>query len=258
MNGNNHQLMPRDLILLKAVGLLRVIDREQAKEIGKFNSATRLNYRLAALRSLGLLKQFFVGLGPGTRKAVFCLTKRGAQIAGVQYQRTRFASDATVGFDPFLIHRVAVGDVYVAVTRQSLPEGVRTSAWRFFETPLTANTRLIPDGYFELHSRETVRGVFLEMDMGTETARVWKKKVAEYLSFAVSGGFQERFGISQFRVLVITTSAKRLQNLAKVISRITPKLFWLTTLDEFKTNGPWSPIWSRPADSNKHSLFLNV
>jgi hypothetical protein len=247
--------MPRDLTLLKTIALLRVIDREQAKAIGSFNSATRLNYRLAALRSLGLMKQFFVGLGPGTKKAVFCLTKGGAQVAGVPYQRTRFASDATVGFDPFLIHRVAVGDVYVAVMHKALRDGVRASAWKFFETPLTANTHLIPDGYFELHSGDAVRGMFLEMDMGTETARIWKKKVAEYLSFAVSGGFQERFGVPQFRVLVITTSAKRLQNLAKVISGITQKLFWLTTLEEFKTSGPWAAIWSRPADSNKHSLF---
>jgi len=255
MSGSNYQLMPRDLALLKVIALLRVIDREQAKAIGNFNSATRLNYRLAALRALGLLKQFFVGLGPGTRKAVFCLTKKGAQIAGVSHQRTRFASEATVGFDPFLIHRIAVGDVYVAVTHKALPEGVRATAWRFFETPLTTNTHLIPDGYFELHNGEAVRGMFLEMDMGTETARVWKKKVAEYLSFAISGRFQERFGVPQFRVLVITTSAKRLQNLAKVISGITPKLFWLTTLEGFKTSGPWAAIWSRPADSNKHSLF---
>jgi hypothetical protein len=255
MSGSNYQFMPRDLVLLKAIAFLRVIDREQARAIGNFNSATRLNYRLAALRSLGLLKQFFVGLGPGTRKAVFCLTKKGAQVAGVPYQRTRFSSDATVGFDPFLIHRVAVGDVYVAVMCKALPEGVRASAWRLFDTPLTANTHLISDGYFELHSGDAARGVFLEMDMGTETARIWKKKVVEYLLFAVSGGFQEHFRIPQFRVLVITTSAKRLQNLTRVISSITPKLFWLTTLEEFKMSGPWAPIWSRPADSNKHSLF---
>jgi hypothetical protein len=255
MSGSNYQLMPRDLILLRAIAFLRVIDREQARAIGNFNSATRLNYRLAALRSLGLLKQFFVGLGPGTRKGVFSLTRKGAQVAGVVYRRTRFASDATIGFDPFLIHRIAVGDVYIAVMQKSLPEGVRTSTWRFFETPLAGNTHLIPDGYFELHSRDASRGVFLEMDMGTETARIWKKKVAEYLSFAASGGFQEGFGVQQFRVLVITTSAKRLQNLARVISSLTQKLFWLTTLEELKTSGPWVPIWSRPVGGNKHSLF---
>lgn len=255
MSGTKYQLMPRDIALLKVIAVLRVIDREQATVIGNFNSPTRLNYRLAALRSLGLLKQFFVGLGPGTRKAVFCLNRRGAQVAGVSYHRTRFASDTTIGFDPFLVHRIAVGDVYVGFIHKPGPEHVTTNAWKFFESPLTRQTHLIPDGYFELHADGIVRGTFLEIDMGTETARVWKRKVAEYLSFAVSGGFQEHFGVAQFRVLVITTSAKRLQNLAKVISKITPKLFWLTTLEEFKANGPWTPIWCRPADGNKHSLL---
>jgi hypothetical protein len=254
MNGTNYLLMSRDLVLLKEIAQLQVIDREQARTIGNFGSQTRLNYRLTALRSLGLLKQFFVGLGPGTKKAVFCLTRKGAQVARVPYRRTRIASGSVIGFDPFLIHRVAVADIYVSVIHEDVPTGVKASAWRFFETPLTANTQLIPDGYFELQTPEALRGMFIEMDMGTETAKIWKKKVSEYLTFAVSGEFQKNFGVPQFRVLVVATSARRLLNLSRIISSMTPKIFWLATLEDFKAS-PWSPIWFRPAGNEKHSIL---
>src|SRR5258708_36748839 len=127
MNGTNYLLMPRDLALLKAIAKLQVIDREQARTIGNFGSQTRLNYRLAALRSLGLLKQFFVGLGPGTKKAVFCLTRKGAQVAQVPYRRTRIASGSVLGFDPFLIHRIAIADIYVSVIQKAVPTGIKAS-----------------------------------------------------------------------------------------------------------------------------------
>jgi hypothetical protein len=247
--------MPRDLALLKEIAQLQVIDREQARTIGAFGSQTRLNYRLAALRSLGLLKQFFVGLGPGTKKAVFCLTRKGAQVARVPYHRTRIASGSVLGFDPFLIHRIAIADIYVSVIHKPVPEGAVAGAWQFFEKPLTPNTHLIPDGYFELETAGAPRGMFIEMDMGTETAKVWRKKVSEYLAFAVSGEFQKKFGPPQFRVLVVATSARRLLNLSRVISRMTPKIFWLATLEDIKASGPWSPIWFRPADDQKHSIF---
>jgi len=97
--------------------------------------------------------------------------------------------------------------------------------------------------------------MFIEMDMGTETAKIWKKKVSEYVTFAVSGEFQNVFALPQFRVLVVTSSAKRLENLSKVISRMTPKIFWLATLEDLKASGPWSPIWFRPAGDQKHSIL---
>jgi len=159
MNGTNYLLMPRDLALLKEIAQLQVIDREQARTIGNFGSQTRLNYRLAALRSLGLLKQFFVGLGPGTKKAVFCLTRKGAQVARVPYRRTRVASASVLGFDPFLIHRIAIADIYVSVIHKPVAKGAAAGAWQFFEKPLTPNSHLIPDGYFELETAGARRGM---------------------------------------------------------------------------------------------------
>src|SRR3954462_6033382 len=68
MTGNrqSHLLTKRDAELLTHLGLLRIIDREQAKVLGPFGSTTRVNARLLVLARLGLLKRFFIGTRVGT------------------------------------------------------------------------------------------------------------------------------------------------------------------------------------------------
>jgi hypothetical protein len=63
MNGNKGVglvIQERDRRLLRELGHLRVIDREQAKVFGGFSSTTQVNARLLALTQAGLrvLAQF--------------------------------------------------------------------------------------------------------------------------------------------------------------------------------------------------------
>jgi len=75
---------------------MRVADREQAKCVGGFGSTTRINTRLLALNRTGLLRRFFLGTTASGRKALYSLSKRGAELVGVPYRGLRRGNDETV------------------------------------------------------------------------------------------------------------------------------------------------------------------
>jgi len=72
-NGKRRGLIvqPRDLELLRELGVMRVADREQVKIAAGFGSTTRVNTRLLALARAGLLRRFFLGSGGGRKGTPF-------------------------------------------------------------------------------------------------------------------------------------------------------------------------------------------
>jgi hypothetical protein len=97
--------------------------------------------------------------------------------------------------------------------------------------------------------------MFVEVDLGTEAVPVVAKKASMYLQLAASGEFSKLFGRSQFRVLVITTSERRLQNLRQPIAKLTDKIFWFATLDTVSPERFWAVSWLRPATDQMQSLL---
>ena len=126
-------------------------------------------------------------------------------------------------------------------------------SWRAFQQPLSPTVPLIPDGYFELGSAGGFRAVFVEVDLGTEAVPVLAKKASLYLQLAASGEFSQIFGRSQFRVLLITTSERRLQNIRAAIAKMTDKIFWLGTLDLVSAEKFWSAVL---APSNRRPIAI--
>jgi len=248
-------LTPRDMALLRSLALLLVIDRAQATQIGSFGSVTRVNTRLLALTRMGLLKRFFVGTSVGTKKSVYCLTRAGAGIAGVPYRRIKITTDQTIGTSLFLEHQLLLNDLYL-LTKSSPEFPVTVAAWRYFQEPIAPGSALTPDGYFEFSNGSLdVRPVFVELDLSTETSRVWRRKIDAYLQLATSTEFSRIFGHRHFRVAVITTSDSRLKLIRRVIAERTDKVFFLATLQDIKSAGFWSSIWSRPAGDEKHAFL---
>lgn len=259
MRGNNDRgmvIQERDRQLLHEVGELRVIDREQAKIIGGFGSTTRVNARLLALTRAGLLKRFFLGTNAGGAKALYSLSPKGATFVGVPErgpQRRR--NEALVG-DLFVEHQLAVNDVYCAFRTQSaLITGTGFHRWVSFSAPLTSGIRLIPDGYVELTTPSGILAAFLEIDLGSESLRVWKEKVRNYLAYAVSGTLEKEFGGNRFRVLVIAHSERRMQSIRRVVAEATDKVFWFASLQTIHERGLFAPHWLRPRGDERLPLI---
>ncbi len=249
-------LQARDRHLLSELDVMRIIDRETAKLVAGFGSTTRANTRLLQLTRGGVLQRFFVGTLSSGRKAVYTLSPKGAEIIHAEFQGIRRGSGRLILGDRFVEHQSAVNGVYVALKYRSNPyPGLHLLRWLSFRRELSPAIKLKPDGYFEVQTADSARAMFLEIDLGTEALSVWQKKTTYYLQFAVSGEFHQRFRRSQFRVLVVACSGRRLANIRATVSKSTDKIFWFTTIDTINRDGFWSPIWLRPTGDQRHSLL---
>ena len=103
--------------------------------------------------------------------------------------------------------------------------------WLSFYDPVESGIRLIPDGYVEILTAKEPLAAFLEVDLGYESLSVWKTKVDNYLRYAVTGNFEKRFDLPQFRVLVVTNTDRRMHSLRAATLSLTEKIFWFSTLE---------------------------
>ena len=242
----------RDFALLRTLVITRVLDGEQVMTIAGFRSVRRTNRRLLKLVRAGLLKRWFVGTAGGGQKALYGLSPRGANLIGETTQGLiPWKQDSLITSSQFLAHQQAVNAVFIQARFTAPPVGFAVQQWTRPKLPLSPAVALIPDGYFEIVQSDTVHPVFLEVDLGTETSRVWRRKVDLYLKLALSGEFERLFQSKRFRTVILFPSCRRLKSIRSLIAKRTEKLFWLSTLDAFHQAGLWGPIWLRPVGENK-------
>lgn len=254
MRGNNNMILqPRDLNLLRELSVMRVVDRDQAMTVARFQSLTRVNTRLLTLTRAGLLRRFFLGSGGG-RKALYALSPKGALAADVPLRGPRRPQDAMLVADYFVRHQLTVNEIYCALKYRPIPAPVQFHRWLAFNEPLVPGLPLIPDGYVEFATPVGISACFLEVDLGHESQSIWKRKAENYLQLALSGNFQKRLGQERFRVLVLANSERRMHSIRKTVAGITQKIFWFRTL-EGTNKDFFASVWFRSADGQPTTLF---
>src|SRR5262249_5617195 len=85
MTGNRRvRFIPqeRDRHLLREIGTIRVVDREQAATVGGFHSVRRVNDRLLGMTRAGFLKRIFIPNPKIGQKALYALSAKGAALVG--------------------------------------------------------------------------------------------------------------------------------------------------------------------------------
>jgi hypothetical protein len=238
--------------LLKELSVMRVVDRELAKAVAGFDSTTRANARLLALTQAGYLKRSFVGTIAGGRKAVYRLSKKANLIGNAANRDTSGKNHSEL----FLEHQLQINHIYVCVKHKPIPvPRCEFNRWISFARVLSKTSPLIPDGYLELRHDSAIKSLFLEVDLGTEALRIWQKKVEGYVKLAVSGEFQKLFRQPQFRVIVVASSERRIENIRKVAAKLTDKIFRFASFEIINREGFWSPIWQKPVGDQKQSLL---
>jgi hypothetical protein len=247
MTGNNLRrilLTDRDKQLAVHLTEAKLLDREQIQLLLEFGSITRANDRLSRLHMAGLIHRHFLGTVAGGRKAIYSISARGAATIGHEkiWKLQRGDDELLVG-EAFVEHQLAVNWCWI-----SMKCGPKCNLIRFvrFNEPISKSLPLAPDGYAELNVSGVVQPVFLEVDLGTETLKVWDRKVELYLRLAASGEFERIFRQSRFKVAVICSSDRRLKNLRGAVKKHTTKLFYFSLLQTIKRDGLIAPHWLRP------------
>jgi hypothetical protein len=249
----------RDRRLLQELALLRIIDREQAKIIAGFGSTTRANARLLALTRAGFLRRFFLATTAGGTKALYAISREGAELVGIPYRGPRRRNYEMLVGDSFVHHQLAVNNIYCKLKAEiSSHSNAAFVRWRTFHEPLTPQLRLIPDGYFELNTPSGIVASFLEVDLGHEQLKVWRKKIQNYLHLALSRDYERIFGQNRFRVLITANSDRRLLGIRSVVRASTEKIFWFTDLASVDRHGMLATIWLRPKGEDRGSFFSPI
>jgi len=224
----------RDLLILRSLGTLRILDRVQIEQLAGFHSISRVNVRLSKLRKAGLIYRYYTATSTGGRRSVYSLSKRGALEVHAPSAPLKWRRDSFVLGNAFVAHQLGLNDLIIAASG----EGIR---WQRPSSILSPTIRLIPDAYIA----DGERSFFVELDLGSESLSVWTEKTSAYVKLAVTGEFRNVIPHSQFAVMVVADDDSRLETLRRHISKQTQKLFWFSTLDTIKRQGFWSASWLR-------------
>ena len=270
------RLTARDTNIIKAVYSLGILTSEHIEALffSSRNSETR-SRRSACQRRLQLLfhHQFLRRLnrplipGEGRAPFVYALDEAGvclvARELGVHQSELAHKGTGEGQSQLFIEHSLATNDFRVALLLLARSKNWRITNWvsdTTFKTkayrkrvPFYSQgsrlVRVFPDGYFRLSFGVGKSAhYFLEVDRGTMSNERFKRKMEAYASFRSSGLSESSFATKNFRVLTVTTSRKRLENLKRVTAGVGDEShFWFTTeehIDIWQPEVLLKPIWA--------------
>jgi Replication-relaxation len=159
------------------------------------------------------------------------------------------------------IELIRAGDIIAAA-----PEATRRAReplrWQVeqIERGRKVELSVVPDGLFALRFVDDTASYFLlEVDRGTiplrrtdrEGSAAWRKniayKLATYYEGWREGRHVEQFGVKQVRVLMLTNSAARMNNMLSIVDELTEGkgtgFFLFTARERLTTNGPLTAEW---------------
>jgi len=122
---------------------------------------------------------------------------------------------------------------------------------------------VVPDGFFCIRLNDQKKHFFLEADRSTVPWNRFLRKMRAYWEYWKQGRHIQKLGIRAFRVLTVTKTEKRKENLRALsqradTKRVGSRIFWFCSQQNFSLNKPETilgPIWQTPADEKYHKLL---
>jgi DNA-binding Lrp family transcriptional regulator len=265
------EIQERDfLVIEKLVNDFRFLTTEQIKSLF-FGSQTACKLRLQKLWTRGILKRVFAPVNLGSRRAIYCLTKKGVNLllesGRMNKEDIRWRSKRNLVSHQMIWHELNVSEFKVSlILALAREEGLYIEKEkgnpvvdllkveeliRFFDGPS------IRDYVFDSSSRRkvvirpdlsfTLKGkkFFVEVDRGTMSLKRFREKIRGYREYIKSGAFSERYGITDFKLLTTAPSEERRNNLLEqVIEEGGVARCFLGVFDEVISN-PLGDVWIR-------------
>jgi protein involved in plasmid replication-relaxation len=264
-------LQPRDREIMKAVYSFRMLSRTQIETLFDFKCTRRVNSRLRKLYDHHYLSRSFLPTVRGSAKAIYYLGPRGISVVaedlGIDLNSIKRKCKAISKLrELFFSHALELNDIRIAFSlaienhhEMELERWINDNdckqEYHAVDLGKTSIRRFRPDGYFRFCYQGKLYSFFLEHDRSTMTLGRFTGKVKSYIDFGVLGYYRQRFGVKYFRVLVITKTRERLNNLKKAVETVTDKLFWFTTIEQVTPNTVFGPIWQRAGKQEYYPLI---
>ncbi len=270
------RLTDRDCRIIQAVNDHRALLFDQIEALFGMSRSTA-QYRLARLFHHEYLDRTFISTAsraPASNPAVYTVGKRGLRVLidrfGYDRSQLRRPKRALLSWQ-LLEHLLKVNDVRIIVTQAAALSGITVETW-WDETTFRAhpdyvtltNKReqeqrkpVLPDGYFCLSTSRGKARFFLEVDLGTETLSKFAPQIKVYERYVASGQYQTRFSAKSLRVLVVTTTRKRLNSLMRVTERVGgDRKYCFATIDHItKESVLTASIWKRLGNTDLSALI---
>ena len=215
------QVTDRDRELFCALRDYRVLTTVQVCHLF-FQSLHRTRKRLAQLWRHGLLARVVrpTRLGEGSSQYLYALSRRGQRILPNLKSQDRVPVSKLGSFSE---HSERINDFRICLLLAvRMANDLNLSSWtqgrklKMVAAPrypvITQTTPIIPDAMFTLHHQRRAYTYFLEIDRGTTDLGRIAAKCAGYHWLWQQKAPQRRFGIRSFRVLLVTTTQKRLEH----------------------------------------------
>jgi hypothetical protein len=283
----------RDIEMMVALYRYRCLSIGQVRRL-LFPSEQTANRRTRRLAAAGYLRVLRV---PGVDERLVFLARRGAELVAHELQVPREAiTYPTLGREarhPFFVrHHLDVTDFRISLERECLDSGLKLLGFlpeflsRKVEggriekhlrdvvaTGTSGEIAHVPDGVFAIERCQRPALFFVEIDRATEPVGNPGKGVLKamrfYLDYLRGEGYQryrDDFGVrrafSGFRLLFVTTSLVRLENIRRASEKIentddgARRFLWLAPRDELRTSGILRMRWSSldPADPTPYAI----
>lgn len=261
-----------DLKILQDLGDYRFLDARQILALHKEANARTLQRRLQLLFHAGFLdrpSQQFSYIQPSSH-IIYALAKKGAKlIFSDRRAEANWAKNNKSAKPLFLQHALMVSSLRVVLTL-ALKRLRQSKLLNWQEENLSdkvycGGERLpvSPDAFFTIEDKGDLLHYFLEADRSTMSQDRFFKKMLAYWQYWSEEKQKDKFNISKFRVLTLTISQERKDNLRAITKRAGDnkqgsEMFLFACEKDYNLDKPDSvlkPIWLSPKDDKKHHLL---
>jgi hypothetical protein len=175
----------------------------------------------------------------------------------------------------FLRHEMMIVDIHVAMNLASAESPLRLVKWQegralwdsvaVIDQGIAKNLPIRPDAFFTLEDSRRPEGKYahfaLEADRSTANHTRFADKIRAYWRYIEEGLHEKKFGVKRFRVLTITLTAARAENLSALVRALLPerswKYFFFGSLQNFSIANPspiFDEIWISPRTPGRQRL----
>ncbi|MCD6226019.1 replication-relaxation family protein [bacterium] len=267
------RLTKKDREILEELASYRVLDTKQISLLHPEMAERTIRRRLLYLFQNGFIDRPIHQFSHQYREfshIIYALGREGAKLVFSDRRvRINWTEKNRQIKTTFLRHNLMVSNFRVALTL-ALRKTAKSKLLNWEEEEIKQvlfheGERLFlnPDAFFTIEDRGEYLHYFLEADCSTMRHKRFLAKMRAYWQWWKEGGHKEKFNITKFRVLTITLTPARKENLRRLTKQADDRqqgseMFLFACETDYNLEKPKSilkPIWQSPRDDKYHHLL---